>query len=157
MATVLFRKCDLNDSQDCQSLHILFEQYMLDPMGDADTLEINQQEKLIEELAKRPYASIFFVLLDNKIAGFSTLFELFSTFKVMPYLYIHDFVIDKSCRGKGLGKIFMEFIVNLAKEKGCCKIALEVREDNAAAKLIYAKAGFVECEPSMHFWTKKLD
>ena len=55
-----------------------------------------------------------------------------------------------------LGKVEL-----LARDRGCCKLTLEVLEGNAVARSAYEKFGFTgyELDPAMgkaHFWEKKL-
>lgn len=154
---ITFEFCDFNNSYHCESYIRLLDHYMKDPMGDAEPLNAEKQRLLLEKLSVYPTAFILFVLYDKEIIGFSTLFELFSTFKVKPYLYIHDFVIHSDARGKKLGKAMMDRIIDFAQEKDYCKITLEVREDNQTAKKLYTLSGFEPCQPDMYFWSRSIN
>jgi ribosomal protein S18 acetylase RimI-like enzyme len=44
----------------------------------------------------------------------------------------------------------------IAKEKNCGKITLEVRKDNLNARDLYKNQGFTEAPHSMFFWIKYL-
>ena len=148
--------CDFENREHTNRFTELLNHYMEDPMGDATPLDKNQQDLLLKELSQNPKAFVLLLFYDDNIVGFSTVFELFSTFKVKPYLYIHDFVIYGNYRGKGLGKSLMDGVMNLANQRNCCKITLEVRFDNHSAQKLYKNCGFEPCEPDMHFWTKLL-
>jgi ribosomal protein S18 acetylase RimI-like enzyme len=55
----------------------------------------------------------------------------------------------------------MDYIEMLSKDKGACKITLEVLEGNIAAQKAYIKSGFkgYELDPSMGqamFWEKPI-
>ena len=115
-----------------------------------------QQLRLVDGLANHPASFVLFVLVDNQIIGLATCFVNFSTFKVRPSINIHDLIIDKDFRGKGFGKSLLQHIESIAKERKYCKITLEVREDNFAAKALYTELGFKDGIPMMHFWTKEL-
>jgi len=110
----------------------------------------------VDGLANHPTAFVLFICHEGRYAGMVTCFELFSTFTVKPYLYVHDVVIHSDFRGKGLGRKLMEQVVAYSNERNYCKITLEVREDNPVAQQLYKSLGFDECNPSMLFWTKKL-
>ncbi|MDX1344493.1 MAG: GNAT family N-acetyltransferase, partial [Sedimenticolaceae bacterium] len=69
-------------------------------------------------------------------------FEGFSTFKCKPLLNIHDVIVLPSCRGKGIVGRMLEQVEHLARDRGCCKLTLEVLEGNEAARQAYSKAGF---------------
>jgi hypothetical protein len=55
----------------------------------------------------------------------------------------------------------LQYVENIAVEKGCCKIILEMLEGNRVAKHAYLKFGFAgyELDPKMGkalFWEKTL-
>jgi ribosomal protein S18 acetylase RimI-like enzyme len=137
-------------------LAALINQYIADPMGGGKPLTPLQQLRLVDGLANHPASFVLFVLTDNQIVGLATCFVNFSTFKARPYINIHDLIIDKDFRGKGLGRNLLQQIESIAKERKYCKITLEVREDNFAAKDLYTEMGFKDTRPMMHFWTKEL-
>lgn len=73
---------------------------MCDPMVNSPSLTRTQQQELIEHLSSHPSVFVLFVLCDNEVVGMAISFINFSTFKVKPYLYIHDLIISKVWRGK---------------------------------------------------------
>src|SRR5665647_3337030 len=156
MTEPIFEFCDYTNPTHLEAMGFLLNHYMEDPMGDHPPLNSEELSLLAEKLAELPHAFILLMLLDGKFVGMSTCFELLSTFKIKPYLYIHDFIVHGNFRGLRLGRKLMEKLVEISLERDYCKITLEVREDNEAALALYRKMGFTECEPNMYFWTKKL-
>ena len=59
---------------------------------------------------------------------------------------IEDVVVDKSERGKGIGKLLIEHLINFSKSKSCDKIVLNSKESNIP---FYSKLGFVQNEIQM--------
>ena len=151
-----FEFCDFENPYHLTALVSLTNEYMTDPMGDAAQLTKLQQLRLVDGLANNPSSLVLFVLVDSKIVGLSTCFVLFSTFNVKSYLYIHDFFVKPEFRGKGLANSMMQELISISKDRGYCKITLEVRDDNSIAQGLYRSLGFEECTPNMLFWTKKL-
>jgi len=156
MAEPIFEMCDFTNPVQLEAMGFLLNHYMEDPMGDYPPLKPDELVLLAERLAERAHAFVLFMLLDGKYVGMSTCFELLSTFKIKPYLYIHDFIVHSDFRGQRLGRKLMEKLVEISLERDYCKITLEVREDNEAALILYQKMGFIECDPKMYFWTKTL-
>lgn len=156
MNTLSFEFCDFENPIHLAALADLTNQYMIDPMGDVPPLSKFQQLRLVDGLANHPSSLVLFVLYDGVIAGLTTCFINFSTFKVKSYLYIHDIIVNPAYRGKGLGKAMMEKLEEVSEERDYCKITLEVREDNTVAQSLYRSLGYDECNPKMFFWTKKL-
>jgi len=151
-----FECCDFTDPDHLNALASLLNHYMTDPMGEHAPHNKIQQLRLVDGLANHPSTLIFFVKVENVLAGMIIGFINFSTFNIKPYLNIHDLIVLKEFRGKGLGKALLEESIRLSKEKDFCKITLEVREDNEVAKRLYNNLNFEECEPVMLFWTKNL-
>ena len=58
-------------------------------------------------------------------------------------LYIDDLCIDKTFRGKHIGKALYEAAVNLARENGCYNFTLNVWSCNINALRFYEKMGLV--------------
>ncbi len=156
MTETSFEFCDYENPEHLNALADLLNHYMQDPMGDHAPLTKREQLRLVDGLANHPSAFVLFVCVDGRFAGMVTCFELFSTFNVRPYLYIHDVVVHSDFRGQGLGRKLMERLVEYSTEKNFCKITLEVRSDNPVAQNLYQSLGFEECQPNMYFWTKHL-
>jgi ribosomal protein S18 acetylase RimI-like enzyme len=153
---VSFEFCDFYNPGHLNALVSLLNHYMEDPMGDHAPLNKLQQLKLVDGLNEHPTAEVLFVLSDGVFAGMATTFVNYSTFNLKPYLYIHDVVVLKDFRGKGLGKALINKLIDVSKERDYCKLTLEVREDNMHAQQLYNSLGFTECDPKMYFWTLKL-
>ncbi|WP_353123716.1 GNAT family N-acetyltransferase, partial [Dysgonomonas capnocytophagoides] len=83
-------------------------------------------------------------------------FQNFSTFTVSPMINIHDLIVLPAYRGKDIGCLLLKEIINIANDKKCSRITLEVRNDNLVAQNLYKKIGFAEAEPSMYYWRKNL-
>jgi GNAT superfamily N-acetyltransferase len=83
-------------------------------------------------------------------------FENFSTFTVSPMINIHDVIVLKEYRGKNVGRSLLNAIINMAENRGCSRITLEVREDNRVAQHLYKSMGFDTPVPMMYYWRKNL-
>jgi ribosomal protein S18 acetylase RimI-like enzyme len=129
---------------------------MADPMGGGTPLTPMQQLHLVDGMARHPAGFVLFAVLNEEIIGLATCFINFSTFKVKPFLNIHDIIVDKGYRGLGIGRKLMEKCIAIAGERKYCKVTLEVRNDNYPAQMLYKNLGFKESTPAMYFWTKEL-
>lgn len=153
---IAFEFCDWNNLTHTTAFLELLNHYMLDPMGDHEPLSNEKQIKLIKGLKNHPTAEILLMKKGDIYAGMATIFTNYSTFNIQPYIYIHDVVVLDTFRGEGLGKLIIKHLTEVAKERGCCKMSLEVREDNSGAQKVYKELGFDECAPKMFYWEKKL-
>ena len=154
-------QADYNNEQHGKDLLMLLNAYALDPMGGGEALSEFSQNNLIATLAKR--AEMFTVLcyVDDEPAGIVNCVEGFSTFNCKPLINIHDCGVLSKYRGLGLtAKMFSE-VEQIARNKECCKLTLEVLEGNIIAQNAYKKFGFsgYELDPELGkaiFWQKKL-
>ncbi|MBL1143181.1 MAG: GNAT family N-acetyltransferase [Proteobacteria bacterium] len=152
---------DFSNEQQCADIVSLLNDYALDPMGGGKGLSSFAKENLITELSKLPYAISVICYLDKKPAGLVNCFQGFSTFKCKPLLNIHDVIVLSEYRGFGLCQRLLTKVEEIAKEKGCCKLTLEVLEGNNKAQKAYIEYGFeaYELDPASGkalFWQKSL-
>jgi len=74
--------------------------------------------------------------VDGKTAGYACLYI------VAGEMQIGNFAIAPEFRRRGLARMLMERVVEIAGEHECDSIFLEVRESNIAAKTLYASFEF---------------
>ncbi len=153
---------DLDNPDHQRAILTMLDAYMRDPMGGNTPMPATTKRDLIPGLRAHPACYIFLAYSDNKPVGFSTCFLGFSTFQARLLINIHDIFVHPSARGKGVGRLLLAKIETKARELNCCRLTLEVREDNEPARKLYRKTGFdrVLVGPNqipMEFWRKPLD
>jgi len=161
MATEKAILADLSNTQHSAAVLFLLNEYAKDPMGGGEGLSESVRQNLIPALQARHDAHVILIFVDNKPAAIAICFEGFSTFAARSLLNIHDFAVAAEFRGRGLAKILMNKIEEVARRLDCCKITLEVLEGNKVAQATYRASGFAgyELDPLMGramFWQKKL-
>jgi ribosomal protein S18 acetylase RimI-like enzyme len=57
---------------------------------------------------------------------------------------IYSFGITAAARGEGLAGRLLEVLENIARDKGCATLTLEVSDSNVAAVRLYRKHGFAQ-------------
>ena len=65
---------------------------------------------------------------------------------------LYSLVVHPGSRGTGVGQALLARGEALALSRGCVRVALEVREDNAAAVALYTRAGYhtAHCIPGYY-------
>jgi ribosomal protein S18 acetylase RimI-like enzyme len=96
------------------------------------------------ECAARGAAAVLLALRDGEAVGVAVCFVGYSTFRARPLLNLHDLAVLPAARSAGVGRALLEGVAAKARALGCCKVTLEVREHNAPARRLYARAGFVD-------------
>jgi ribosomal protein S18 acetylase RimI-like enzyme len=66
----------------------------------------------------------------------------FSTFEARPLLNIHDLAVLPGQRGRGTGRALLAAAEASARAEDCCKLTLEVQDDNTPARQLYDRFGF---------------
>lgn len=149
------READYSDERDARHVVELLDLYARDPMGQHEPLGDQVRESLIEGLQEMPTAFSLLAFYNDKAAGLVNCIYSFSTFYARPLINIHDLMVVEQYRNRGIGEQLLEAVETRARRENCCKITLEVRQDNRA-KSLYERFGFGEEETPMYFMTKKL-
>lgn len=161
MSGVVVVQASYTNPVHAQALRQVLNHYAKDPMGGGEALSPQVLERLPAELAKRPHAFSVLAFVNGEAAGLINCFEGFSTFAGKPLINVHDVSVVNTFRGLGLSQKMMLKVEEIARERGCCKITLEVLEGNPVAQGSYRKFGFSDgqLDPAhgrMLFWNKYL-
>jgi ribosomal protein S18 acetylase RimI-like enzyme len=156
MTTVNITTCDYSNPEHLKAIASLINIYINDEMGGGEPLSPEEQIRLVEGLRNHPKSIVLLAETEGIFAGLLTAFENFSTFTVKPMVNIHDVIVLKEFRGKGIGRQLMNALISEADKRGSSRVTLEVRKDNFNAQALYQSLGFEETEPEMFYWRKYL-
>lgn len=133
---------DLDDSVHVRGIIDLLNSYADTPLSDEVC------ERLRDDL-KQPSAEILLAVDEaNRPIGTAICFLGYSTFQAKPLLNLHDLVVLPEFRGKGIGQQLLSTVESRAQELGCCRVTLEVMENNPRAKALYHRCGFADLAES---------
>jgi len=154
-------QANYNDPQQGRHIIEMLDCYANDPMGGNEALPDFVAQNLVYELSNRKNAISILAYVEGQPAGLLNCFEAFSTFSCKPLINIHDLIVATEFRGMGLSTKMLQMVEEIAIERDCCKLTLEVLEKNYIAINSYRKFGFhhYELDPVMgkaEFWHKKL-
>jgi ribosomal protein S18 acetylase RimI-like enzyme len=142
--TVTIIEADLTQPEHQLAILALLNAYAQDPMGNGKPLSTEVKQNLIAGLQKHPTTIIFLAFQESKAIGIAVCFRGFSTFSARPLINISDLGVLPGYRGQSIGTNLLKAVEKKAKEIGCCKITLEVQENNHRARSVYKKAGFAQ-------------
>jgi ribosomal protein S18 acetylase RimI-like enzyme len=141
-STFRFLVADLALPEHQAAVLKLVDAYSRDPMGDGSALSAEARERLIPGLRAHP-TTLIILAFDREVAvGIAVCFVGFSTFAAKPLLNLHDVAVLPEYRGRGIGKGLLQAVEAEARERGCCKLTLEVLDQNLQALRTYQSAGF---------------
>lgn len=86
---------------------------------------------------------------DGSVEGFALFYTRYSTWKGQR-MYLEDIVVTEKMRGHGMGKLLLEKLIEVAKERKYSGILWQVLDWNAPAINFYKKFEGVKFDPE---WT----
>lgn len=125
----------------------MLDAYARDPMGGGEALSAFAKAHVVAELAHVPNA--FSVLAfdgesDDAPVGLVNCMQGFSTFACKPLINVHDLAVSAAYRGLRIGERMLAVVEDVARQRGACKLTLEVLSGNASAMRLYARTGFAQ-------------
>lgn len=156
MSAIKITEANLSNPEHADAITQITNEYAKDPMGINRELDEEVKSRLISEMNLFPCMINFIAYSEGKAVGLANCFFGFSTFNAKKLLNIHDLIVLPGERSRGIGEKLLRAVEDKAHETDCCKVVLEVREDNRA-KNLYERFGFTYGEPLMYFMTKELE
>lgn len=140
--TIEIRQADLGNDRDARAIVNLLDSYASDPRGNGQPLDENVRRKLPAALRAHPTTVVFLALDGPEPVGLAICFRGLSTFRAQPLLNVHDLAVVPARRGQGVGRALLQTAEAHARAAGCCKLTLEVQDDNQPALGLYRSLGF---------------
>jgi GNAT superfamily N-acetyltransferase len=141
---VRIAEAELENPQHAAAILAVLDSYASDPIGGGRPLSAEVREQLLPGLRRHPTSVVLLAFDGDEPVGIATCFFGFSTFAARPLLNVHDLAVVPSRRGDGIGSALLAAAEARARAAGCCKLTLEVQDDNHRARAVYARFGFTD-------------
>jgi len=135
-------EADLDRVEHQHAVLELTDAYAGDPMGNGQPLSEEVRRDLIPGLRQHPTTVIFLAYQGSNAIGIASCFIGFSTFAARPLINISDLAVLPDYREQHIGRRLLEAVERKARKIGCCKLTIEVQENNPRARHVYASVGF---------------
>ena len=86
----------------------------------------------------KPVWEAWVIELDGKVVGFALCYIRFSTWKGQR-LYLEDLIVTEHLRGKGMGKMLMDNLIKVCKERNYSGLVWQVLDWNQPAIDFYKR------------------
>ena len=154
-------QADYDNPMHTNAIIALLDEYASGPSGGNEPLSEQVKAELISILQRTPHALTLLAFAGETQIGLLNAFETLSTFRAKPLLNIHDIAVTASWRRRGVARALMLELENIARERSCCKLTLEVLENNVSAQALYRELGFEGYQLQEEFgralfWQKKI-
>ena len=144
-------RADYRNPVHADALVRLLDAYAQDPAGGGEALGEFAKTHLVAALAARPQAFSVLAFSGDEAVGLVNCIEGFSTFACRPLVNVHDVAVLASHRGQRVAEQMLALVDQIARERGACKLTLEVLAGNASAIRLYERVGFAgyQLDPAM--------
>ena len=119
-------------------------------------VDFEQTDKLLydtfgyyKEKMKDIKVSEFVASLDEVVVGYFNLMEEIDIIRNIKIFHVGYVCVDSAYRGKGIGKMMMEYAINYAKDNGATRMELTSGNQREASHSLYLSLGFVKRDTSV--------
>jgi ribosomal protein S18 acetylase RimI-like enzyme len=152
---------DLSKPDNVEKLVQLLDAYQRTPSGGGMALSAEARIKLANEIPRYSNTIAFYCEQHTTLAGVVLGFYNLYLFAAQPYANIQFIFVRPEFQHCGIARRLMLAFETKARALGCCKVTLEVRASNAAAKALYQG---LEYRPGifgpqsdvLEFWERRL-
>ena len=138
---IIFRELKIDDLEEVDKLYKL--------CFDIDT-NIEDMKKSFLNL-DNSHTKSYILVLDNRIIGHIKCDIINNIFNdCMPYMYLSEICTHPDYRGMGYGKLLLNKIEEIAKEKCCSYIFLNSSKKRVIAHKLYKSLGYEERDSSIY-------
>jgi GNAT superfamily N-acetyltransferase len=119
--------------------------HLIDALADYEKLsppDAEAKARLVRDLfSERPRVESYLAFVDGAAAGYTFIFETYSTFLALPTLYLEDLFVLPEFRSKKVGTTLFRAMVREAHARGCGRMEWSVLDWNQLAIDFYERHG----------------
>jgi ribosomal protein S18 acetylase RimI-like enzyme len=120
-------------------LGMLFSQEAeLAPDGD------KQRRALEQIMSNASVGCVYVAREEDRVLAMASLIYTVSTAEGGPAALFEDLVVLPECRGRGIAKLLVSFVIQQARKRGLKRLTLLTDLQNEAAQALYRKLGFAD-------------
>ena len=135
-------RVDYLSGQHATDLRRLLREYAEYETQADEPLAENHFDCLPDRLNDFPTAFSLLAYRGEDAVGLMNCFFGFSTFVQKKLINVHDVMVTERERGRGVAGRMFAAVEKIARENDCCRLTLEVLDDNQPALRAYEKHGF---------------
>ena len=128
----------------CKSdLPAILSMYAQPGLDVGKVLSNEDAENLFDRINSYPNYKLYVAVQDSRIVGTFALLIMDNIGHLgKPSGIVEDVAVDPDFQGQGIGKIMMEFALNICRINGCYKLVLSSNKKRKTAHEFYESLGF---------------
>lgn len=149
-ARVLISRAGVEDVHLISPLFAAYREFYGKEKGDAARCGVFMRDRIargesVVFLARVPSASAVSDpgSPESSVAGFAQLYPIFTSVGLARVWHLNDLFVAPAHRRAGVAKALVQHCVAFARQDGAARLTLETQHDNAPARALYEKLGFV--------------
>lgn len=142
MSNITTSLADFDNPEHAQAIVDLINSYACEPHGGGRNLDEAVSSQIVPGMKAVPGSFTILAWEEDQAVGAAICFRGFSSFAAKPLVNIHDLAVLPTHRGQGIGTQLLNAVENQARRFGCCKVTLEVRQENPQAEKLYLRVGY---------------
>ncbi len=109
--------------------------------GCLDSLMATEQNIAEAFFSNSPKSWALVAEVDSQLVGIATYYNIYSTFKAKPGIWLDDLFVFPRYRKVGIGTALIKELCMVAKTNGCCRVDWIVARDNESGRAFYESVG----------------
>jgi GNAT superfamily N-acetyltransferase len=121
-------------------------------MDNGRVLTVDVAAKILRRMSAYPEYAVYVATADNgSVVGTFALLVMDNLAHMgAPSAVVEDVCVDERLRGQGIGRAMMRFAMEVARQRGCYKLALSSNAAREGAHAFYRPLGFEQHGLSFH-------
>ena len=144
---IKIRKAVRTDSEEI--IRLILELAKFEKLIPPD--KAGQKRLLDDAFSESPPFKILVAEQNGRLLGYAFYLFTYSSFEAKRTLYLEDIFISEDFRNKGIGKLFLNEIINIAKANDCGRMEWAVLDWNVNAIKFYENLGARELKEWKYF------
>jgi len=112
----------------------------------AQPADLVRARNYLRERLSRDESVILLAMRDDRPAGFTQLYPMFSSVRTARTWILNDLFVAEHARRTGTARALLDAAADFARADGAVGLSLETMRDNAPARALYRAAGWHEDE-----------